>query len=526
MLDEVIPYSEFSVKWKVASFAFLIIFCFILYLPMLDNYYFADILDPIIASQQLQDRIETGEGSILEIFRTDYIEVPERYNTHFRPMGYLNAYLIYLFFGTAPQYLCFLTILTHVINVILVFLILKILFKHDLWAFLTAFIFGIEGIASDALFYLGAAQLYFPESVPHYICLLGFVYYIHNRRIIYLIISYLTALIAFFGNEFAWHLIPTILTISFFWEHDRNWKFVFKKKFIPYYAIFVSYLLLARACIVERPGVASNFWEDYFGKRLSGEILTWSLSRIGDMFYRIPFLGNIFKFLPEIAIGSIVTVIVFLIMSAAWIKIKDHRFRFLILWFLYALAIILPLAVLPRYLYHPSVPFWGASIFIILSISFYLQRKLPSVKSLLNYTLIAVLTGIILSHIGLNRKREMHWDSMGTYQTDRISSFLEQIDHPPKITKIYYISQKDEFLRIIPGACREMTSHLMVFLDYPYIEWKVFIEPIDPDTLTLKESEYLFEYNGYGFDLIKDHRGYHAKDVLSGNDKNIVGRRN
>jgi|GEM_PF-1900448 len=503
MNTEVFPPYKFTVNTSILAFTLLLGIGSLLYFPMVDNYYFADELDPIIASQLLHDRIQQGQGSILEIFRSDYIKIPERYNTHFRPMGYLNAYLIYIIFGTSNVYLNILAVLAHLANITMVYLILKKLLQNDIWALLAALIFTVDGIGSDAVFFIGAAQLYYPESVPHYLCLLGFVYYIVDKKPVYIIVSYIGAAIALFGNEFAWQLLPTILAISYFWEKQKSWAFLFKSKFIPYYLFFTGYIILARACLVKRPTMETGGMQIYIDNRLSGKLLQATFVETGKIFHQVPVLKQILGGVPEFLLGMLLFAAVILIIVISWVKIKDFRFRFLVLWFVFSMAIVLPIGILPRYLYHPAVPFWTMVIFAAAAFLTYLRNKKPDLSRVWRNIAIVLFAFLLVFHITLNHQRENFWDRYGDFELSRVTKILREAGNPAVIKKLYFLNESSVPGNVYRGNSRELSQHMMVYMDNPYISWTIFEDHSLADSLQLQPGDYLIGFNGRDFDVIR-----------------------
>ncbi|NQS98898.1 MAG: hypothetical protein HQ591_10630 [candidate division Zixibacteria bacterium] len=473
----------------------------VLYFPMVNNYYFADELDPIVASQVLKRQMDNGEADLSKLFRSDFIDARDRYNTHYRPVGYLFSFLVYRIFGVEPKFLNLLIVLGHLTTVVLVFFILRRLLDNHLWAFCAALIFAVEGVTSDAIFYIGAGQLYMPEIIPHYICLIAFVYWIHNRKTVLLIISWISALLAIFANEFSWPLIPLVWAISYFYGGERTWKLPFKPRFYPYYLAFTAYIISGYKCITSRPEMMESTGWGILARIFSARHIKRVLDEIDQVFHKIPLAGDILRTLPQYILGiSVIAVIVFILVYTA-VKIKDKRYRFLLLWLVFTLMVLLPVPIAARYLYHSAVPFWAAALFI----GWYFLERLKTAFPKWNIKIIGAIlyTILLLIHISMNYQREHLWSRVGDFYLSRIYNVESALGGLAGTKKIYYLISPGVPERAYDAETFSLTQHLRVYLDDPYIQYELIHSQDFLDTLKLSANEILLSFDGSNFQPLK-----------------------
>ena len=442
-----------------------------------------------------------GEENLGRLFQPDFIDAGDRFNTHYRPVGYLFSFLVYKIFGVAPVYLNILIVLAHLSVIMMVFFILRRLLDDDLWAFGTVLIFAVEGVASDAVFYMGAGQLYFPEIFPHYICLISFVYWIKNKHPLLLALSWAAGLFAFFANEFSWPLIPLMWTISYYYDGQRSWKLPFKPRFYPFYLAILAWAISGYKCIINRPEMmAEGAGMGILSRMVSVKHIKRLLDETDQVFHKVPLVGDVFQSFPPYIIGILVIVVMAALFIYAIIRIKDKRFRFLMLWLVFSALVLIPIPLSARYLYHSSIPFWGAVLFFAAFTLNGLKAKHPN----WNIKLIGVIGFLLLflSHLSINIKRERLWDRVGDFYYERIVRVEPEVSDIAELRMIYFIQPENISDKRIKSETGNMKQQLRVYLDNPYIQYTI-ISPSEADTMRTGEDDIMFDFDGMFFSVVK-----------------------
>ncbi len=361
----------------------------------------------------------------------------------------------------------------HLITVLLVFAIFRLLTENDWWALLASLIFGIDGIASEAVFYIGAGQLYMPEAVFHYTCIVTYILWMKRRRFCYLLISWLTALLSVVANEFSWTLIPLLLSIELFFGKKPRISLPLKPQFYPYYLWMAGYFFIAIRPIAYRARVAESFLSTFFNKR----IFTYC-SEFGLVIKRVPVLGDICQPLSPTLAGGIFAVIIILLIILSIFIIRDKRYRFMLVWLFLTTLLLLPLKIAARYLYHTLIPFWGAMVFFGIYTVRKLQDKFPSGRNIIRTAGIAVFVMLVVGQASLTHQREALWDDMGDYHRRQIQKILPLVDDWDSVNHLYFFRTNP----LVPGKqftalAREIIDHLRVYLDRPDMEYTLIIDP-------------------------------------------------
>lgn len=158
----------------------------------------------------------------------------------YRPVATLSYFLSYALFKDSPLgYRC-TNLAIHIINALLVYLLLSILFSNSLFAFFCAILFGIHPINAEVINCTG----FRPNSLVLAFSLLAIIFYIYfvkdkARRYYYLSVSSFT--LALFSKEVAVFL-PFAIFICDYYFSGCSFKKVFARK--KYYLIYLLPVVL------------------------------------------------------------------------------------------------------------------------------------------------------------------------------------------------------------------------------------------------------------------------------------------
>ena len=497
------PKDRFAHFNILALITLLLVSC-VLYIPMVNNYYFADELDSIIASQKLQQELRTGESTILKVFDLDYLELPERCTTHFRPLIYLSSFVVYSIFGPEPVFLNIAIVAGHILVVFLVYLLLSLLLKNNVWAFLTTLFFTIDGVASDAIFYIAAGLNYLPEAIPHILCLITFLQYIRKRKKHFLYLSWGLGLIAFLANEFAFTLVPILIFMNLYYGDAKKWRIIFNWRLYPYYIYAAAIFLISHVVFWNRSEAFHRHEMRFMDEQFVQSRYIRIFQEAGEFLQSIPVLNKFLSYIPSVVIGLLFSLLFIGIILFFWSKIKDGRFRFLILWFISSLLIFIPTPLFARFFYHSVIPMWAIMIYIGFYLYSRLENKFKPRLTMLRMGGMTVLILMIAIQAFMNRKREIMWEGIGNFYLKRIYLIEKNID-AENLKKMTFVRDAGFPQRRFNAEVQSLMSHLKVYFDDPYIELEIIDAESASGIIDTSDGNYVFTLAGEQFIPYKHH---------------------
>lgn len=410
---------------------FLVLIGFSLYLNTLNNPLFWDDYDGILHNLYIQnwaywpkfftENLVAGAG-----FLSDY----------WRPMILIVFSTAWHLWRDNPLGYHLINIVLHISNAILLFFILKKIFKKDGLSFLIALIFLIHPVQTEAIAYVSGIGD--PLSVFFiFLSSFFFIKFLEKAKAKFLMLSTIFFVLALMSKETA-IITPLILFLVGFCYFDEQ---PIKKKIqkiliylIPLIIIAMIYFGLRLTILNFKNTLNLYNEENFFTKRLDIRILTF--------FKTLPFYFN-FMFLPldlhmerqieipKSILDPMVLLGIFITSILTFFLIeyfdKDYIFSFGILWFFITIFpmsnILIPVSglIYEHWLYLPLI-----GIFLSL---FWILIKLVKTYQLEKISIIILI--IFLTFLGLRTViRNFDW-------RDPVSFYQQIIQHNPKSYRIW-----------------------------------------------------------------------------------------
>jgi len=122
--------------------------CFLMYGNTLTNDYSFDDTYVMVGNK----KVEQGFAGISTIFKTRYLESPDQ-NYGYRPITLTSFAIEYQFFGATPAVSHFINLLLYILTCLLIFKILRTLFKNNHWflPFLVTILFLIHPVHTEVV---------------------------------------------------------------------------------------------------------------------------------------------------------------------------------------------------------------------------------------------------------------------------------------------------------------------------------------------------------------------------------------
>lgn len=177
-----------------------------------------------------------------------------------RPLTRVWGTIFYEVFSLQPTPLAIYSITLHFLNTILVYFIIHKLIKNKFFAFLGAWYFSVADVAHQTVTWFGAAFGEQPSSLFIFLSLLLFLFFIENKRKVYLYTAFFSAALSLYFKENGIFLFPFFLIAPFIFDK----KYPVKKllfSYLPLFifgGVFVLYRLL-EMLLIRTPSEASVY---------------------------------------------------------------------------------------------------------------------------------------------------------------------------------------------------------------------------------------------------------------------------
>ncbi len=160
---------------------------------------------------------------------------------YYRPLTYMAYTLEYMFFGLDPFYYHLTNLFIHLLIAVSVYFLLRLLLKDERTAFLTAFLFVIHPINSEAVFNIADRAI----LLSTFFVISSFFILIvkeEKNHILWRILSLAFFLLGFFSKESAM-MFPLLVFFYFFVYRSLGIKAA-GRKVLPYFLFLSGYILL------------------------------------------------------------------------------------------------------------------------------------------------------------------------------------------------------------------------------------------------------------------------------------------
>jgi tetratricopeptide (TPR) repeat protein len=220
---------------KATYILFIALTTLIIFLPSLKNDFAWDDKYLIIDNPYIKNW-----SYIPDIFSTQLYEGGGKGSNFYRPLQLLSFAIDYSVWGLNPFGYHLMSLILHISNSILIYLILVLISSSSSLAFLTAMLFGISPAISGITYYISARS---DLLVAFFIFLsfLCFVTYIKKKKRIWHIVSIISFIAALLSKEIALILLM-FLVLGFFNTGGKQKERI--RMFLPYIIILITYIFL------------------------------------------------------------------------------------------------------------------------------------------------------------------------------------------------------------------------------------------------------------------------------------------
>lgn len=403
--------TELKNKKDLFYISFLTIVVFVLFTPMLDNFFIVDDTSWIKNAMLLKNK---GINVLFEPMHTGY----------YRPLPLLFFLFNFYLFGLNPTGYYLINLLLYSINVILVYFLGKILSK-DIFqnkereiGFLSALIFATFGPNYEVALLINVVN----DLLSTFFILIAiilFVEYLENNKTSHFILSLVSFFLSVLSKETAIILPGIIIITHILYTQAKESLFRYIKFFLPYFLIGVIYFIFYQISI---PTKHSDY---YFGLHSLEIIYFYSSSLFPSLFgvdKSLLFITSVFEtsslinyFLIFVKFFCLFSIILISAMVVIYFLKKptqnNNRFnsqkleKFIIYCILWIVLALLPISFRsellintpfpePRYLHLPSIGFsFLVSIIIVL-----IYYKLKSINPKLTLLIFLLILNVLLKN--------------------------------------------------------------------------------------------------------------------------------
>lgn len=345
---------------------------------------------------------------------SDAISFKPNFN-HYIPVFWSTIWLVKSIFGLNPLIFHFVTLSVHLLNVILVYLLGKLLIKDKKSALLVAVTFSFFFSHYEVIYWITGLS----TSLMVFFYLLGFITFlkfIENKKKVYYILFLLSFLLAVFSHEYALSLPLTCFIYYLLFTKKKNKLIESTKLFsFPFLILFLIFILkvsqLNTQLVVQYP-----------------DSTRFIISIIKSFLYLFIPNPSFIDFLPKILlVFSGIILISFLILKS-YPPAGGSKLNLFLLTWLFITVVIFSATSLPqaRYFYLSSIP----AILLIISL-LNSSRLLKSVGFI-------YITFILLSGIVFLKYQELLWTKSSTI-TKNIIETLEKDSAKENINQPIYV---------------------------------------------------------------------------------------
>ncbi len=402
-------------KKNILWLSFILIACFIIYSPSLDNEYVKWDDDWMVYENP--DVINFSAATISHSFA-------EFYKGQYSPVCTFSLGLQYTIGGGKPLMFHLFGILYHLINIVLVFWFVYLLFRSNRIALIVTILFGVHSLQVESVVWISAQKVIL-YTIFFLASCISYIKYVENRKLINYWLALLFFIISFFAKEQAVTLAISLIAIDF----------ILKRKILDKKVILEKVPFLILAIIMGIITIMSSRTGEFFtdeNKNPFHEQIAYSSYAFIQYFLQMifPFKMSAFHPYPTGSMKEfsyslwIYLVPVFLIIYIFFKSIKKNPvITFGILFFIMNIALVLQLMPLrdfiiaDRYVYIPAIGFF-------LVIAWY-SDKIISRNNKYKNPVIAVISvyALLLSIVSFNRSDV--WKDSLTLFTDIVEKYPE-----------------------------------------------------------------------------------------------------
>lgn len=342
-----------------------------------------------------------------------------RLDNFYRPMQLVVYTTVHSLFGFQPWAFLLTNVLFHLAAGVLIFLLIKKIFKKNLLAFLTALFWIIHPVQTEAVTYISGIA----DPLFVFFSLISFNFYLNfrqKRQGYFLAFSLVFFILALLSKETA-VVLPGLLILYEFLFNSTEKPINGKKRHYSDYQGIVWFVIIAFGYFSLRSTALNfnnslNFYNEsnIYTERFYIRIFTFLASLLMYYFFlfypvnlhmerSFPVFVSLFSWQVLVSL-AILIVLAFVVYKN--VKQKKYHLAFGIFWFFIGflpMSGIIPVNsfLLEHWLYFPSIGFF----FCLAAIVHYFWQKYPRVKKII----AVVLAMIVFTLTGLTLKRNTDW---------------------------------------------------------------------------------------------------------------------
>ena len=387
-----------SKRIMALSIVVMIIFIVLISPLALNGGFGLDDFDYIDGAMRVNHEMSSGQGTFLDVLKSDFVRIEKKLYTHYRPGSYLITSMIVWSRGAdAPAFIVF-GLLSHLIITLLFYRLAYKIIGDWLKAFWAALFVLSQPLVISAVIWPGAAIFYMPFAICHLLVILSFVKYLESHKQLWLLLS---ASLLLLQCTFLEGAAVTILVLFAYYlfaypgvKRRGLWIFFLRPIFYPYYAAMAIWLWLysLQNLQVSQASLMASFafnlrWQNLLGLpgrlvvflfRETEKITGFSATSSGN--HIISYVG-----LTALFVFGVVTLVQCLTLK------KSPKMQFVGIWFFLEVLFRLLFGVLQsRVFYNATFPF---AILLIVFLFWLAER----ISGLLHRRLSTIIIGCILA---------------------------------------------------------------------------------------------------------------------------------
>jgi len=421
-----------SIIKKITPFILLIVVGFLVYYPILSNQ-FLDYWD-----DQWVVMNHYTEGGIN--FQNIWNILTEFYHGQYAPFNEFLYLFLYTAFGYNPFVFHLASLIIHVINSCLVFILLKKilvlsgkveLVKVQLIAFITAFIFCIHPFNVESVAWMSASKI-IVYALFYFLATYTFLLFLERGKIRYYIYTIILFTFSFFGKEQA--VVFPLWLVLLYWI--ANYRLSDKKIWIyliPFFILSIAFgLITIYSQYADGGGVLSDkadylFWQRIVFACYSWFEYIWKTILPFKLSYLYPFPSIIGEPLPNWLLFYPVFLII--VLTAFWKFLKQRPLLYGLLFFTIHLAVALHIIPLSHFVIVADRYAYISVVGITFIISYYTIQLYNYVKTKKAKSIILVVLSSYLLYFGIYaHKRTYTWYNVDTLKKEIRGLIQEQKD--------------------------------------------------------------------------------------------------
>ena len=420
---------------------FIILISFWLYRDTLNAYFFQDDW----FSLRISRANNLYDFSRFFLPRSDVI--------YYRPLGMqVPFFAIEKLFGVNPLAFHIFSLLTHAINIVLVFLLILSISKNKFSAIISAYLYGTSLVHYIPLYWSATYAFILGPTV----FFLSFLFYIkfinnHSRKVYYL--SFFLFFLGLFVNELV--IILPVLLALYLWLVKRKSSV---KPLFPFFAIATIFLLIRFYLF---PPPTEGNYEISLGKHILNNLeayLLWSYNWSEEMKAQ---LVNFFSFNPQFIkdfkayfmtlTASLIINILFLYILPAllvvryeWKKISGLTF-FCSLWFLLGLS---PVLLFPKHVFSYYLPISLVGLLLISTTFFstFISLIYHRIRWMAYIIVIIFLANwFYTSYVSFDFNRNVHWAPRRAQLAGNLVQNAKEEYSKPDVLSVLYVRDLPEY---------------------------------------------------------------------------------